>query len=218
MRTLLKAVLLASVFTTVLTGCQSAYYAAWEKVGVEKRDILVDRVENAKDSQEDAQEEFSSALEQFSALINFDGGELEDIYDDLNAQYEASQSAADKVSDRINSVESVAEALFDEWQQELEQYTNATYRRNSEQQLRQTKLRYGKLIRAMKNAEKTMQPVLSALQDNVLFLKHNLNASAIGALQGELGQIEKEVAVLIKEMKESIAVSDAFIAEMNSGN
>lgn len=218
MRTLLKAVLLASVFTIVLTGCQSAYYAAWEKVGVEKRDILVDRVENAKDSQEDAQEEFSSALEQFSALINFDGGELEDIYDDLNAQYEASQSAADKVSDRINSVESVAEALFDEWQQELEQYTNATYRRNSEQQLRQTKLRYGKLIRAMRNAEKTMQPVLSALQDNVLFLKHNLNASAIGALQGELGQIEKEVAVLIKEMKESIAVSDAFIAEMNSGN
>lgn len=218
MRTLLKAVLLASVFTTVLTGCQSAYYAAWEKVGVEKRDILVDRVENAKDSQEDAQEEFSSALEQFSALINFDGGELEDIYDDLNAQYEASQSAADKVSDRINSVESVAEALFDEWQQELEQYTNATYRRNSEQQLRQTKLRYGKLIRAMRNAEKTMQPVLSALQDNVLFLKHNLNASAIGALQGELGQIEKEVAVLIKEMKESIAVSDAFIAEMNNGN
>ena len=190
MRTLLKAVLLASVFTTVLTGCQSAYYAAWEKVGVEKRDILVDRVENAKDSQEDAQEEFSSALEQFSALINFDGGELEDIYDDLNAQYEASQSAADKVSDRINSVESVAEALFDEWQQELEQYTNVTYRRNSEQQLRQTKLRYGKLIRAMRNAEKTMQPVLSALQDNVLFLKHNLNASAIGALQGELGQIE----------------------------
>ena len=218
MRTLLKAVLLASVFTTVLTGCQSAYYAAWEKVGVEKRDILVDRVENAKDSQEDAQEEFSSALEQFSALINFDGGELEDTYDDLNAQYEASQSAADKVSDRINSVESVAEALFDEWQQELEQYTNATYRRNSEQQLRQTKLRYGKLIRAMRNAEKTMQPVLSALQDNVLFLKHNLNASAIGALQGELGQIEKEVAVLIKEMKESIAVSDAFIAEMNNGN
>ncbi len=218
MRTLLKAVLLASVVSTTLTGCQSAYYGALEKFGVEKRDILVDRVENAKDSQEDAQEEFASALEQFSALINFDGGELEDVYDDLNAQYEASQSAADNVSERINSVESVAEALFDEWQEELEQYTNAKYRRTSEQQLRQTKLRYGKLIRAMRNAEKTMQPVLDALHDNVLFLKHNLNASAIGALQGELGQIEQEVAVLIEEMKASIAVSDEFIAEMSSGN
>ena len=218
MRTLLKAVLLASVVSTTLTGCQSAYYGALEKFGVEKRDILVDRVENAKDSQEDAQEEFASALEQFSALINFDGGELEDVYDDLNAQYEASQSAADNVSERINSVESVAEALFDEWQEELEQYTNAKYRRTSEQQLRQTKLRYGKLIRAMRNAEKTMQPVLDALHDNVLFLKHNLNASAIGALQGELGQIEQEVAVLIEEMKASIAVSDEFISEMSSGN
>ena len=44
--------LLASAFVAILalSGCQSAYYAAWEKVGVEKRDILVDRVENAKES------------------------------------------------------------------------------------------------------------------------------------------------------------------------
>jgi hypothetical protein len=42
-------------------------------VGVEKRDILVDRVENAKDSQEEVQEQFSAALEQLSLLIKFDG-------------------------------------------------------------------------------------------------------------------------------------------------
>lgn len=42
--------LLASAFVAMLalSGCQSAYYAAWEKVGVEKRDILVDRVETRK--------------------------------------------------------------------------------------------------------------------------------------------------------------------------
>jgi predicted metal-dependent hydrolase len=40
-----------------------------EKVGVEKRDILIDRVENAKDSQQNAQKQFSSALEQLTALI-----------------------------------------------------------------------------------------------------------------------------------------------------
>ena len=53
----------------LLTGCESAYYGAWEKVGVHKRDILVDRVEDAAEAQEDAKEEFKSALEKFSSVV-----------------------------------------------------------------------------------------------------------------------------------------------------
>ena len=80
-----------------LGGCESTYYAAMEKVGLEKRDILVDRVEEARDAQEDAQEQFTSALERYSALVDFDGGELQDSYDDLNDEYEASEAAAERV-------------------------------------------------------------------------------------------------------------------------
>jgi len=187
--------LLASAFVAMLalSGCQSAYYAAWEKVGVEKRDILVDRVENAKESQEDAQEQFNSALEAFSAAVAFDGGELEDVYNRLNGQYEDSVAASEEVSSRIDKVESVAEALFDEWAEELEKYENASLKRDSAAKLRETKRRYSSLMTAMRKAESKMPPVLSALQDNVLYLKHNLNASAIGALQGELSTIERSL-------------------------
>jgi hypothetical protein len=206
--------ILASVF--LLSGCQSAYYAAWEKVGVEKRDILVDRVENAKESQEDAQEQFSSALEAFGAVVAFDGGELEDVYDTLNGQYEDSVMAAENVTARINKVESVAEALFDEWSEELEKYQNASLKRDSAAKLRDTQRRYASLMKAMRKAESKMSPVLSALQDNVLYLKHNLNASAIGALQGELSNIESNVSQLIQQMNSAIAESDAFIASMKN--
>ncbi|WP_394222921.1 DUF2959 domain-containing protein [Alteromonas gracilis] len=210
--------LIASAFVAMLalSGCQSAYYAAWEKVGVEKRDILVDRVENAKDSQEDAQEQFSSALEAFRAAVSFDGGELEDVYDRLNGEYQDSLAAANEVSARIDKVEGVAEALFDEWEEELDKYENATLKRDSESKLRETKRRYASLTKAMRNAEGKMPPVLNALQDNVLYLKHNLNASAIGALQGELSTIESNVAQLVAQMKSAIAESDAFIASMKN--
>ena len=87
--------------TCLLVACQSAYYSAWEKVGVEKRDILVDRVVDAKESQEEAQQQFKSALDQFSQLINFDGGELQVVYDQLKDQYEASDESASRVSSRI---------------------------------------------------------------------------------------------------------------------
>ena len=212
----MKLVASAFVAMLMLTGCQSAYYAAWEKVGVEKRDILVDRVENAKESQEEAQEQFRSALEAFGAVVAFDGGELEDVYDRLNGQYEDSVAAAEDVTARIDKVEGVAEALFDEWQEELEKYQNASLKRDSASKLRETQRRYKSLMKAMRNAESKMAPVLSALQDNVLYLKHNLNASAIGSLQGELSTIENNVAQLLRQMNAAIEESDAFIASMKN--
>ncbi|WOI37999.1 DUF2959 domain-containing protein [Alteromonas sp. CI.11.F.A3] len=212
----MRLIATAIIAMLVLTGCQSAYYAAWEKVGVEKRDILVDRVENAKESQEDAQEEFSSALEAFSAVVAFEGGELEDVYNKLNSEYENSLSAANEVSSRIDKVEGVAEALFDEWEDELEKYQNASLKRESSEKLRDTERRYSALIKTMRKAESRMAPVLSAFQDNVLYLKHNLNASAIGALQGELTNIQNDVDQLIQQMNSAIAESDAFIAAMSN--
>ena len=194
-----------------LTACQSAYYSAMESAGFAKRDILVDRVEDARDSQADAQVQFASALEQFSVLIDFDGGELQAVYEDLDDEYEASESAAAEVTDRIDAIERVADDLFDEWRDELTQYSNVNLRRDSERKLKDTERRYQQLITSMKRAEKRMTPVLDGLRDNVLYLKHNLNASAIGALQGELGTIEADVSRLIAEMNTAIAESDAFI-------
>ena len=198
----------------VLTGCANTYYSAWEKLGVEKRDILVDRVDNAKEAQVDAQAEFTSALDQFSQLINYDGGELEAVYDDLKGQYESAKDAANNVTDRIDKVESVAEALFKEWEAELELYTNANLRRDSAAKLRVTQRQYQDMLRAMRKVEGAMPPVLDALQNNVLYLKHNLNAAAVGALRGELSAIQQEVSQLVAEMNVAIKQSDAFIASM----
>ena len=208
--------LILVTLVVLLSGCQSAYYAAWEKVGVEKRDILIDRVEDAKESQEDAQLQFSSALDEFSQLINFNGGELQGIYEQLKDQFEASEDSAASVTARIDKVESVAEALFDEWQQELQKYTNATLKRDSQRKLKDTQRRYQSLLNAMRKAESKMEPVLSALRDNVLYLKHNLNASAIGALHGEFNGVKKEINRLVSEMNKAIAESNSFISSMKS--
>ena len=195
----------------MLTACQSVYYSAMEKVGVYKRDIMVDRVEEAKDAQQNAQQQFKSALAQLTQLINFDGGDLEEQYQLINDQYQQSEQAAANVSNRINKIEEVAEALFDEWTDEITQYSSEKLKRQSQLKLKQTQRRYHKLIRAMHKAESKMSPVLAALKDNSLYLKHNLNARAIGVLQGEFKSIKLNVEVLIKEMNVAITQSQQFI-------
>ena len=164
--------------------------------------------------QQGAEEQFQSALEQFSALVNFDGGDLQDVYDGLDTEYEDSVAAADRVRDRIDAVEHVANALFEEWGDELDEYTNARLKSESQRQLRQTRQRYDSMIKAMRLAESKMDPVLAALKDNVLFLKHNLNAQAIASLKTEFQVIEQDVEALIVEMRKAIASSDAFIDSM----
>lgn len=212
---MLKKLLLLSCMI-LLTGCQSAYYSAMEQVGVHKREILVDRVENARDAQGEAQEQFKDALEQYRAVVQFDGGKLETLYDRLQAEYDDSVEAADNVSERIKGVEQVAQALFEEWEEELEQYQSANLRAQSAKQLKDTKNRYTALLRIMKRAEQRMQPVLSALNDNVLYLKHNLNARAVGALKGEFAGIQQNIDRLINEMQRSIQESDTFILAMET--
>lgn len=206
------ALAIASIW---LCGCSGVYYDTMEKLGYHKREMLVDRVQEARDAQEEAKQQFESALEEFTAVTHFDGGDLEKVYSKLKNELERSESKSQAVTKRIDDVESVGEALFEEWESELDQYSSSDLRRLSEDKLRQTRLRYARLLGAMRSAEMKIDPVLAAFRDQVLFLKHNLNAQALASLQNELTSIETDVAGLIREMEASIAEANAFIEAMN---
>jgi hypothetical protein len=210
----LSSLLIITVLS--LSGCASAYYGTMEKVGIHKRDILVDRVESAQEAQTDAQEQFKSALDQFASVVQLQETDLKQAYERLNDEYESSESAAGEVSSRIEKVESVAEALFDEWREELTLYKNQSLKASSSRKLRETEKRYGEMLRSMKRAESSMRPVLTSLRDNVLYLKHNLNAQAIGALRGEFSSLKADIGRLIERMNSSITRSNQFIESLKS--
>jgi hypothetical protein len=197
-----------------ISGCSSVYYNTMEKLGYEKRDLLVDRVEDSRAAQEAARKQFESALDQFIAVTNYQGGDLEAVYRRLKSEYEDSAARAEAVRTRIDRVEQVADDLFAEWKAELDLYRDPQLRRSSARQLEQTRARYKQLIAAMHRAEKGMAPVLSAFQDRVLYLKHNLNARAIASLRGDRAAIESDIQTLIKQMNASIDEANRFIAEM----
>ncbi len=199
------------VLILALAGCETAYYNAWEKVGIHKRDLLVDRIEDTQDAQEETQEQFKDALEQYRAVVNFDGGDLEKLYNKLNAEYEDSNAAALAIADNIDRVEDVAADLFKEWENELAQIKNSNLRKDSASKLHDTRFKYQQMVNSMRKAEKTVHPVLSTLKDQVLYLKHNLNARAISALKGELNTMNSDVNKLIVNMQKSIDEANLFI-------
>lgn len=194
-----------------LAGCQSAYYRAMEKVGYHKRDILVSRVNDARDEQQRTAKQIRSTLDNFRTVVNFSGGDLERQYNLLQLDLERSEKRALAVRERITAVQQVADALFVEWEEELGHYSNPALASSSREQLRETRVRYERYLAAMLRAESKLEPVLRPFRDQVLFLKHNLNARAVASLQSEVVAVQGNVDVLIREMEHSMREADQFL-------
>lgn len=215
MRLLIALAVLAGGMTVSVGGCTSTGIAVREYFGYAKREQLVDRVKAVRDSQGAAKKQFESALAQFLAVTDAksDPGvaELEARYTKLKREYDRSDERARAVRDRIAGVQAVGEALFKEWRAELAEYSKAEIRQTSEKQLEITQGQFDKMVAAMKAAESRMDPVLAAFKDQVLFLKHNLNARAVASLQGTAAQVQSDVSQLVAEMERAIAEANAFI-------
>ncbi|MBR6022761.1 MAG: DUF2959 domain-containing protein [Kiritimatiellae bacterium] len=209
--------IVSALLLVPLAGCcllRPFYYKAMSAFGKEKRDLLVSRVLKARDAQQDTQKVFKDALEQFSSVVHFDGGNLQKEYDRLSKELDRCEGRAADVKSRIDAVEQVSKDLFKEWKSEIGQYQNAEYRRDSEKKLRETRANCDRMLAAMRSAQERIEPVLSVFRDQVLYLKHNLNARAIASLQGESARIETDVARLVDDLGKAIEEANRFIAEI----
>lgn len=197
------------------SGCQTVYNTTMEKVfGYEKRQLLTKAVTSLRKDEQKAQQEFKDAMTQLKELYGFQGDRLEDMYNKFKASYDDAASQSDVVHNRIQNMENIAGSMFSEWEKEIKQYSNPTFAADSKRNLTETKSRYSQLLKAVRASEESMKPVLTQLKDHVLYLKHNLNAAAIGSLKGEAISIQSQIEQLIERMNTSIAEADAFIKNM----
>ncbi|HOW65093.1 MAG TPA: DUF2959 family protein [Candidatus Paceibacterota bacterium] len=196
----------------VCTGCQSVYNSTMENVfGYEKRELLRKAVTALQEDQQEAQKEFKDAMTRLKELYGFEGGALESVYNKLRRSTEDCEAESKDVGKRIENMEDIAHSMFNEWEKEIQQFNNPAFAESSRRQLRDTKERYAQLSESVRASEQSMKPVLSQLKDQVLFLKHNLNAASIGSLKNEAATIQTQIEQLIVRMNASIAEADAFI-------
>jgi len=208
------ALLAALALCPLLVGCQTAYYETMEMFGREKRDLLRSELTGMVGDQEDAEEAFTDALTRIKALTGFDGGDLEREYDLLKGAYEDADSAAKDIDSRMDEIETVAADLFSEWEQEIAEMQSATLKGSSRRKLRETQSRYDRMHASLLETRGSMDPALALLNDHVLYLKHNLNAAAVGALGNEMRNIQGEIEELKRSIQNSIREAQSFLEVM----
>jgi Protein of unknown function (DUF2959) len=202
------------VLILLLAGCKSTYYKAMQTLGKEKRDILVARIKDAKKDQDQTKQKLQTTMESFQALTGFKGGSLEKSYNRLNSDYDSASSQAGKLHDKIQSIDQVSNDLFKEWQGEINAMDNAKLKSQDTVMLRNAKGRQATYMRAMRRTEDQITPVLKAFHDQVLFLKHNLNARAIGSLKNTSAGLQSDVADLVQSIDASSREADKLISSL----
>lgn len=197
-----------------LSSCSTIYYNFWETFGQDKRDLLKSEIEDSNEDQEKIKEEFSNTLEKIKSKYGFDGGELERTYDFLSSRYEDAVKRQTQLKERINNIEEIGNDLFKEWKREALEIKNAKYRRSSLAKLSRTKTQFSKLRADLGKTEKKLEQVMQKFKDQVYFLKHNLNAKAIGSLKVEFKEIEAGINQLIRNIEDSRSTNKVFIERM----
>jgi chromosome segregation ATPase len=211
-RLVLAAALAAAVVPAA--GCSSMKYSFWEMFGKEKRDLLKSDLNGLVSDQNAAKQKFGTALDRVKALTHFQGGDLEAEYEKLKSAHEDAAASAKAIDSRISDIETVASDLFDEWKKEDDQMQTASLKDDSERKLAETKRRYDSMHSSMVASRKSMDPALTLLNDQVLYLKHNLNAAAVGSLGTSMADVEKSIASLQQSIEASIREAQGFIDTM----
>ncbi len=208
--------LIFSTSVLLMTSCQGAYFKTMARMGRQKHNILVSRVQDASDSQKKAQEHFRSALDIFNTVENLKDSKLKDTYEKLSDTLEDGEGETKSFQKAVDSIESVAEALFVEWEAELQQYSSKKLAEASKKKLENTRSRCTKLVNAMRGTEKKVELIIKAFRDQELFLKHNQDAQFISSLSDEMTSIKSNITSLIKDMDASINESETFCRDCRS--
>lgn len=194
----------------LLCSCTTIYYSVWEKLGKEKRDLLVSKLSASREAQGELKEALETTSDRIQKEYPFDGGKAGKAYDMLSADFKSVSARFEEVKRENDNVNAIARDLFREWEREAKGMADAELRSQSLQQLRVSKASFESLSNRMQRSIEKVTPLLKKLDDHRLYRKHMLNAKATRSLEKSLRGLDPEIESLKKDIEQSIRSVSEF--------
>ena len=208
-----RIILTTIAISTALVGCKSTYYEAAETVGYERREMLTDRMQDARDSQVAAKQQLQTALYTLRRVGSVPEEEVADLHHDLETEVDRTDEQIEDLHEDIASVESVAQAMFDDWEDDLAKYESEDLRSRSRQELQETRQSYRELIGSLRETEQKLQSVIPPMKDQVLSIEHAMKAGRAPEKSDDLEEVREKISTLIEDLDDSIDRTQRFIDE-----
>ncbi len=201
----------AAMVLLLLSGCASTYLSVWETLGFQRRDLLVARVENAREGADASVAAFERVLDDMMPIAMRDAPVADTRFAALDAAFRDAQDSARRLSSEIEQVETVSQGLFLEWESELAKSRDSDHKRNEQRELATSRQAYNTLIGQFRSAEVGFSPTLNTVRDSIRVLQRNRAEPRSQEDRNALLSLRGDVDRLASELRRAIAVANDFV-------
>jgi septal ring factor EnvC (AmiA/AmiB activator) len=178
--------------------------------GFKQTDKLISKSQDTITSIRSTKYQVESTLEGYNAIIDGKVPNNRKAYKTLVKDIQKCENQADKVGDRIVAMQTAASTYFSDWETSIAGITSDELRAKSEMRLKETRANYDEILKAAQKAGDEFKPFITNLHDQVTFLGHDLNPSAIADLKDEAAKLNSKGDKVFSAVDGTIEVASKY--------
>lgn len=182
--------------------------------GFKQTDKLVKRAEAVSKSIVEARGELEKALAQYNSIIDGTAKDSRKAYKETQKQLEKTDKKGAEVRQNIDAMDTEANVYFSSWSDSLSTIANADLRKRSDERLAATKADYDAIKVAAHKAGASYQKFVPYFRDQLTFLGHDLNPSAVAGLKGDAAKLNGEARTVLADVDGSVKTIGELTAKI----
>ena len=194
--------------------CWGAVAAAADD-GHKRTDELIERIDETVKEMREGRKRVAKTLAAYNEVFSREEKRRRSAYKDLVKSLDKQEERSKKLRERFKELEKTAEKYFKEWSKSLKEIKKGELRDRSATRLDETRKRYLELIGAGEEAQNGFRPVVEGLEDQVVYLGHDLNQTSVESLETDRAKINDVARGLMARIDSFAAAADAYVASLN---
>ena len=182
--------------------------------GVNQTEDLIKKGEQTVKAVAEARQQFEKTLATYNTLVEGQAADPKASYKDLGKAVKDSEDRVADVTRRQEEMNVEGGKLFASWQTSVETISTPELKKKSQERLEATQARYGKIATAGKDARGEYDAFLGGLKEQITFLGHDLNPTALASLKPEAAKLNNRAKQMFVKIDTASAAANASIDGM----
>ncbi len=179
--------------------------------GVKMVERLVSKARSTVEAIANTKAQLGKTMEVYNALMADTATDRKGLYKKLQQQMTSTEQRRAEIKLRADEASAEAANVFKSWADSAAAISDPGLRKRSEDRVSSTKASLAQVQAAGQKAGDLYAPVMKTLQDQVTYLGHDLNASAVASLKPDAAKLNAQVQELTKQLDDTISSANTAI-------
>lgn len=179
--------------------------------GIKQTEALVKKGEQTIKSITDTRQQLEKTLTTYNSIIDGKAPDAKAAYKDLEKAVKDCEAKSEDVRKQKEAMDAEADKLFAGWSSSIAGISSTDLKQRSEARMAQTKDQLGKIAGAGQQARASYDTFLKGLKDQITYLGHDLNPSAVASLKGDAAKLNDQAKAMFQKVDGTVATATSSL-------